>query len=208
MMQRLEKMGIRLGRSFNPELLGPEQLRAIEKGTTTASEQVEHWSKPDSLEKRCWSQSPKAGRYGTDYTSRTLTARSLLGANPPEDAVYLGCRKDAAGQPLTGSKRYVLHFAKQEIPPVRAFWSVTLYNEEGYFIANPLHRFAIGDRDPLKFNPDDSLDLYIQHDSPGSDKESNWLPAPDGNFNLALRLYWPHEIAISGRYTPPPPAPR
>jgi hypothetical protein len=86
---------------------------------------------------------------------------------------------------------------------VKAFWSLTLYDEHGYFAANPIKRFAIGDRDALKFNPDGSFDLYVQHDSPGSEKESNWLPAPEGNFNLFLRLYWPHDAVIKGRWIPP-----
>lgn len=202
MMQRLAKMGITPGKPFDPDALGPERMKAIEKGAAEASALVERWAKPDS-QKSCWGRAPKAGRYGTDYTARAFTARNLLGANPPEDAVYLGCRQDAAGQPLTGAKNYVLHFAKREVPRVRAFWSLTLYDEAGYFVANPLHRFAIGDRDPLKFDPDGSLDLYIQHGSPGSDKESNWLPAPEGNFNLSLRFYWPDENIIKGDYKPP-----
>jgi hypothetical protein len=100
-----------------------------------------------------------------------------------------------------------MHFAKDQLPPVRAFWSITMYNEDGYFVANPIDRFAIGDRDPLKFNADGSLDLYIQRSAPGGDRDSNWLPAPDGKFNLTLRLYWPSEEILSGRWTPPAVAP-
>jgi hypothetical protein len=88
--------------------------------------------------------------------------------------------------------------------PVNAFWSITMYNAKQSFVANPLNRFAIGDRDKLKFNPDGSLDIYLQHDSPGKDKESNWLPADAGSFNVALRMYWPKESALSGAWTPPP----
>ena len=87
---------------------------------------------------------------------------------------------------------------------MRAFWSVTLYDNEGFQVANPLNRFAIGDRDPLTYNADGSLDLYIQHASPGTpDKESNWLPAPAGPFNLTARLYWPRPEALSGSWNPP-----
>jgi hypothetical protein len=99
--------------------------------------------------------------------------------------------------------RYRMHFDKASLPPVRAFWSITAYDRDGYFIANPINRYAIGDRDPLKFNPDGSLDLYIQNQNPGSDRESNWLPAADGAFNLTLRLYWPEQAILSGTWHPP-----
>jgi hypothetical protein len=120
------------------------------------------------------------------------------------DPESLGAEGRAA---LHGAHAYTLHFAKAQLPPVRAFWSLTLYGEDGYFIANPIHRFAIGDRDALKFNADGSLDLYIQHDAPGADRDGNWLPAPEGAFNLTLRLYWPREQVASGRWVPPPLTP-
>ena len=117
--------------------------------------------------------------------------------------MYYSSARDSAGQPFDGGKRYVLHFDKSAIPPVRAFWSLTLYDDQGYFTANALSRYAIGDRDPLKFNADGSLDLYIQHDAPGGEKDNNWLPAPAGAFNLALRLYWPSDQVVKGAWTPP-----
>src|ERR1700751_5111295 len=122
---------------------------------------------------------------------RALTARYFMGILPSEDAVYFSAVHDAAGQPLDGSRRYSMHFEKGAMPPERAFWSLTAYDDQGYFAGNPLHRFAIGDRDALKFNADGSLDISIQHDSPGADKESNWLPVPAASFNLAFRIYWP-----------------
>jgi hypothetical protein len=85
--------------------------------------------------------------------------------------------------------------------------SLTMYGEDGYFVANAMQRFAIGDRDALKFNADGSLDLFVQHAAPGGDRDSNWLPAPEGNFNLSLRLYWPNENVIRGRWMPPPVVP-
>jgi hypothetical protein len=98
----------------------------------------------------------------------------------------------------------VLHFDKGQIPPVRAFWSLTMYNEEQFFAANPQNRYAIGDRDALKYNPDGSLDIYIQRESPGKDKESNWLPAPaSGTFTMNLRLYWPKQEVLVGSWSPP-----
>ncbi len=203
MMQQIAKLGIRPGESFSTEGLAPEIRKAIEDGVQAATAFLSGWEKLLRPGKTGWSAPPKAGRYGTDYRGRAVAAYALLGALPAEDAVYFSCRQDARGKPFSGGSRYVMHFEKEQIPRVRAFWSLTLYDAQGYFTANPIHRFAIGDRDPLKFNPDGSLDLYIQHDSPGAASEGNWLPAPEGDFNLALRLYWPDETIISGRWLPP-----
>jgi hypothetical protein len=127
-----------------------------------------------------------------------------LGANIPEDAVYLQTQLDSAGSPYNGANKYVLHFAKGQTPPVNDFWSLTMYNQAGLFIANPINRYAIGNRNPLKLNADSSVDLYFQNLSPGKNKENNWLPAPAGVFNLTLRMYWPVEQFLSGNWTPPP----
>jgi hypothetical protein len=145
----------------------------------------------------------KIGRYGNDYSARAVVARVGLGANPPEDAIYINCYQDSTRHVLTGNERYVIHFDKTELPPVKAFWSITMYDNSGYFVANAIHRFAIGDRDPLTYNSDGSLDLYVQRESPGREHESNWLPASDGAFNLCLRMYWPKEEALTGKWIPP-----
>ena len=97
-----------------------------------------------------------------------------------------------------------MHFAMGQTPLVHGFWFLTMYNQAGFFIANPIIRFAIGNRNPLKYNEDRSLDLYFQNISPGKDKENNWLPAPKDQFNLTLRMYWPAEAFLSGSWTPPP----
>lgn len=99
--------------------------------------------------------------------------------------------------------RYRMHFDAASLPPVNAFWSITAYDEDGYFIANPLNRYTIGDRDRLKFNPDGSLDLYVQGETPGPDQEANRLPAGTGPFNLTIRLYWPNQAVLSGAWHPP-----
>jgi hypothetical protein len=130
-------------------------------------------------------------------------ARLAVDANPPEDAVYVSSTADAQGKALNGSTRYRMHFDKSGLPPVQAFWSITAYDQDGYFIANPIDRFAVGDRDALKFNPDGSLDIYIQRQDPGGDHQSNWLPSGDGPFNLTMRLYWPKEPILSGTWHPP-----
>lgn len=200
----LAKIGIIAGQPFQPEKLGPENVKAVDDGIHAALSLFARFEQQGPpVSKSGWSLPGKYGRYGNDYLGRAITARYALGALPAEDAVYLSCFHETSGAPLNGAKRYSLHFQKSAIPPVKAFWSLTLYDEHGYFSSNPIQRFAIGDRDPLKFNPDGSVDLYVQHDSPGGEKESNWLPAPEGNFNLFLRMYWPDKTVITGQWVPP-----
>ena len=133
------------------------------------------------------------GAYGTNYRARAGVAWVGLGANLMADAVYPMARIDGDANPLDGGYKYVVHFDKGQTPPANAFWSLTMYNAKQAFVANPINRYAIGDRDKMKFNKDGSLDIYIQHDSPGREKESNWLPADAGAFNLIMRIYWPKE---------------
>lgn len=205
MMEELKRIGIVPGR-FDSSALGSEGLKALEAGVAAASARLNSQDgrigKPGPTG---WTGGSKiVGRYGTHYEVRASVARIGLGANPPEDATYLHCHQDTDGQPLDGSKNYRIHFTKDQMPEVKAFWSITVYDQQGYFTANSIHRFAIGDRDALKFNPDGSLDIYLQHASPGPAKESNWLPAPAETFNISLRLYWPGEAILEGRWTPPP----
>jgi hypothetical protein len=144
------------------------------------------------------------GVYGDYYLKRAIVAMVGLGANQPEDAIYPLNLADDLGKPLEGAHNYVLHFSKSELPPAEAFWSITLYDEAGYQVANPLNRFALGDRDPLKYNADGSVDLYVQNQNPGEDKESNWLPsAASGGENITMRLYAPKAQAVDGRWAPP-----
>ena len=143
------------------------------------------------------------GAYGNSYLKRTLVALTGLGANLPEDAVYLQNICDAEREPLNGLNKYALHFAKDEIPPMNGFWSITLYDKDGYPTINALDRNALGDHDNLECNADGSLDLYFQHESPGKNKESNWLPAPKGDFTMMMRLYAPKIEVLDGRWVPP-----
>jgi hypothetical protein len=145
------------------------------------------------------------GVYGNYYLKRAIVALVGLGANQVEDAIYPLNVSDADGKPVMAENKYVLHFGKDELPPADAFWSLTLYDAEGFQVANPLNRFAIGDRDPLNFSADGSLDLYIQNQSPGLDREANWLPAPNsGQLGLTLRIYEPKPQVADGRWNPPP----
>jgi hypothetical protein len=149
----------------------------------------------------------KTGIYGTDYLMRALVTAIGLGANRPQDAVYPTSLKDGEGKAYDGANKYVMRFPKGQRPPVEGFWSLTMYNDKYFFVSNPINRYSISARQNLKTNPDGSTDLYIQKDSPGPDKESNWLPAPAGKFILMLRMYWPNESSpsiINGSWKIPP----
>ena len=127
-----------------------------------------------------------------------------LGVNLPEDAIYPLTQVSGDGRALTGRNSYALRFPRGQEPPVGAFWSLTLYDAQGFQVANPINRFAIGDRDPLARDPEGALELFIQHADPGAERRPNWLPAPEGPFNLTLRLYAPRAPALDGRWLPPP----
>lgn len=144
------------------------------------------------------------GVYGDDYVKRAVVAMVGLGANQPEDALYPALQADTDGQPLDGANRYVMRFEADGLPPVDAFWSVTMYDAHGFQAANELDRFAIGDRDDLYFNADGSLELYLQHENPGPEKVANWLPAPRGPLGVTMRMYLPRQEAFSGAWRPPP----
>jgi hypothetical protein len=152
-----------------------------------------------------WIFTTKAGVYGTDYLQRAFITAIGLGANRPQDAVYPTSAVDAEGEPYSGANKYVLHFAKGQTPPADAFWSITMYDGDYFFVDNPLNKYTVSPRNDLQYNADGSLDLYIQNESPGKDKEANWLPAPKDKFVLMMRLYWPKETApsiIDGTWKP------
>jgi hypothetical protein len=144
------------------------------------------------------------GTYGANYLRRATVAHVGLGANSTEDAVYPSAYTDSEGRALDSAARYRVHFARNQIPPVRAFWSLTVYDERHLFAENPINRYAIGDRDSLSYNSDGSLDIYVQREFPEPEKQSNWLPAPmSGTFTLTMRLYWPKYQVMDGSWTPP-----
>ncbi len=204
-MTDLARIGIAPGRPFRADALGPEGLKGLQEAAEAVSKRLAAMDgRVGRPGKTGWTGGGgKVGRYGTDYAARAMVARIGLGANPPEDAVYMHCQQDSGGRPLNGAGNYRIHFDKDQLPPVRAFWSVTMYSQDGYFIANPINRFAIGDRDSLKYNADGSLDLYIQHQAPDGAKVANWLPAGPEDFNLSLRMYWPKGDVIAGKWVPP-----
>ncbi len=147
---------------------------------------------------------PRLGVYGTRYPLRAYVAMVGLGANEPEDAVYPNTTQDENGETLTTDRRYVLHLSADQIPPVNAFWSLTVYNQHYYLAENPIDRYALGSRDDLTFNEDGSVDIYIQTHEPEGVPLSNWLPAPQfGAFGLNMRLYWPKERVLDGDWNMP-----
>jgi hypothetical protein len=154
-----------------------------------------------------WNYTTRTGIYGTDYLMRALITAIGLGANRPQDAVYPTSLKDADGNEYSGANRYVMRFPPGQLPPAEGFWSLTMYDADYFFVANPINRYSISARQDLKRNPDGSVDLLIQNASPGADREANWLPAPTGKFILMLRLYWPREAdpsILDSTWTIPP----
>lgn len=206
-LEKLKTIGIVPGEKFDASKLEPAVAKGLGQSVNVASEKLLAASKETGAPQNGWRVPPMIlGNFGADYGARAVVALIGLGANLPQDAVYPSTFVDADGKALDGANKYVIHFDKGGLPPVKAFWSVTMYNPDSFFVANPLNRYALSSWMPLKKNKDGSLDLYVQHDSPGKDKETNWLPANDKLFNITLRMYWPQEKApsiIDGSWKPP-----
>jgi hypothetical protein len=202
---QMKRIGIEPGQSFDIEKVSPAVRNSLAAAPEAAQKLMEWKVATLARVANHWSMNTDTmGVYGNYYLKRAVVAQLGLGANVPEDAVYPLNLGDENGSPLDGANKYVLHFEKDATPPVNAFWSVTLYDPEGFQVANSLNRFAVSSWMPLKYNPDGSLDLYLQNESPGKDKEANWLPAPKSGFNLTMRLYSPKSEILSGRWNPPP----
>jgi hypothetical protein len=205
MIAQLKKIGIEPGKSFDLAKANP----VVQQGLTHVREDAQQlmtWKMPTLARvANGWSMNTDTmGAYGNYYLKRAIVAQVGLGANLPEDAVYPFNVADETGVPLDGTNKYALHFAKDEMPPAKAFWSVTLYDSEGFPVANSLKRFNLSSWMPLKRNADGSLDLHVQTESPGAESEANWLPAPEGPFNLTMRLYAPTSDVLIGKWSPPP----
>ncbi|MBV8729956.1 MAG: DUF1214 domain-containing protein, partial [Acidobacteriia bacterium] len=157
-------------------------------------------------EQNGWSVNLDTGSYATHYLARAATARFGLGAIIPADAVYASTMNDTSGNPLVGTNSYVIHFAPGQAPPVRGFWSITVYDENGFLVANQINRYSIGSESGLASNADGSIDILLQNSMPGG-LESNWLPVPAGPFSLTFRLYWPDEAVLNGAWILPPVEP-
>lgn len=190
---RFKRLGIVPGQDFDRSQQAADVFSGVPKAGVDRIMQHYQTLKNDNG----WSFTTHTGTYGTDYLMRALITAIGLGANRPQDAIYPISKNDAEGRPYNGSNRYVMRFPKGHLPPVEGFWSLTMYDDGYFFVDNPLDRYSISPRQNLRVNADGSTDLYIQKDSPGKDKESNWLPAPAGDFILMLRTYWPRATAPS-----------
>jgi hypothetical protein len=204
-LARIRRIGIIPGVSFDISKYSPEVAKAIEDGATDGLAAVKGKVPTLGVVTNGWQMIVGSiGTYGAYYIQRASIALIGIGSNVPEDAVYPVNLSDSDGKPLDGANCYTLHFNKDGLPPVDAFWSVTVYDPQGFPCPNAINRCAIGDRDALQYNADGSLDLYIQHESPGAQRESNWLPAPTGPFNLTMRLYAPDSSVTYELWAPPP----
>jgi len=204
-LAQMKRIGLDPGKSFDFDKLDPTVKKALER-VPEGAQALMKWKVPTLARVvNGWSMNTDTmGVYGNYYLKRAIVTQFGLGANLPEDAIYPINLADETGKPLDGANKYTLHFSKGATPPVDAFWSITLYDAEGFQVGNSLNRFAVSSWMPFKYNQDGSLDLYFQNDSPGAGKEANWLPAPQGPFNLTMRLYAPKSEALTGQWNPPP----
>ena len=202
---RMKRVGLEPGKDFQYESLSPSAKAAIDQAAEEGLKMIKaHLPEIGTMENGWSVMRENAGVYGADYLQRATIALAGLGCNKPIDAVYPLAIVDSRGKEPTGDQQYVMHFDKDQLPPAEAFWSLTMYDADGFQVANPINRFAIGDRDKLKFNDDGSLDLFIQAESPGKERESNWLPAPNqGILGLTMRLYAPERSVLDGSWQPP-----
>jgi hypothetical protein len=204
-LAQMRRIGIEPGKHFDIERVSPAVKAALEAAPSAAQKLMECRTPTLARVVNYWSMNTDTmGVYGNYYLKRAIVAQVGLGANLPEDAIYPLNLGDQAGRPLDGANKYILHFEKPSLPPAAAFWSVTLYDSDGYQVGNSLNRFALSSWMPFSYGGDGSLDLYFQNESPGKDKEVNWLPAPKGPFNLTMRLYAPRSEALTGKWNPPP----
>ncbi len=211
MVRRMAELGLVPGKPFelnSDNLIFSTKLRALPEFIHKRLEKRR--AEPDTtLLRNGWSIATEGiGEYGTDYLRRAFINFIALGANLPEDAVYPNLVYDINGEPLSGKRRYQIHFEAHQLPPVNAFWSLTVYNADEFLVENEFKRYALGDRDALNYNEDGSLDLYIQAAVPAKGDIVNWLPTPkEGPFFMTLRLYWPKAAVLSGGWLPPPVIP-
>jgi hypothetical protein len=204
-LRRMKGLGFQPGSSFEPAKLTPDVVIAINQGAKDAlQEMTDAQKKPGAV--NGWTMTVDgSGVYGASYKRRAVAAMTGFGGDLPEDAVDASASSDADGKPFTGAHGYVIHFDKDKLPPVDAFWSITLYDSQGYPVTNSLDRHSLSNRDGLQLNGDGSLDIYVQTKTPRETKKPNWLPAPKDGFSLLLRLYAPKGEVLDGRWTPPTP---
>jgi hypothetical protein len=201
----MRQIGLEPGKPFDLAKADPAVKQALQSAPEDGQKLMAWKVKTLARVVNGWSMNTDTmGVYGNYYLKRAIVSQLGLGANLPEDAIYPLNLGDETGKPLDGASNYVLHFDKSAIPPVSAFWSVTLYDSDGFQVGNAINRFAVSSWMPFHYNPDGSLDIYFQNANPGPAKEANWLPAPKGPFSLTMRLYAPKTEALTGQWSPPP----
>jgi hypothetical protein len=199
-LARMKRLGIEAGSSFDVAEVDPVIHQALLVAPAAAQlALIAEWPRV-GRNANGWVMNTDSGVYGANYLKRGAVAMFEIGMNLPEDAIY----PDTGNSPLDGRNKYVIHFAKGALPPVNEFWSVTVYDLQGFTVPNPTNRYTLGDRSNLKPNADGSLDIYLQSENPGADKETNWLPTPAQPFSLHARLYSPRRAAIDGTWAMPP----
>jgi hypothetical protein len=206
LLKRFESLGIGAGLVPSKEVTNETIIQALKQGIIDGEKMIDQKFVNLGTTLNGWTFNLKTGLYGEDYLLRATVTKGGFGANAPQEALYPSATVDGNGKPLNASNNtnYVIHFDKGKIPPVKGFWSITMYDSEGFFVDNPINRYNIGDRTVgLKDNTDGSLDIYISSKNPGPEKESNWLPAPDGPFTLLLRMYIPDDVVLTGDYQYP-----
>jgi len=206
-LEKFARIGLVPGQDFDPKFVESRWEAHLPK--MAQSRILLHFMSRDGDMSRVngWTYTTQAGVYGTNYLQRALITYIGLGANRPQDAVYPTSLKPSLLTSYEGTNKYTIRFEKGQLPPVKGFWSLTMYDENMFFVANPINRYSMSLRTNPKFEDDGALVIYVQNESPGADKEANWLPAPKGKFGLMLRLYWPdenHPSIIDGSWIIPP----
>jgi hypothetical protein len=207
MVTQMARIGLVPGHDFDRSKLAALDKDAVKAIPKSAQAKIMAHMKDAGKVINGWTFSTGTGLYGTDYLQRAFITAIGLGANRPQDAVYPTSEKDEHGNNYDGAaKKYVIHFAQGQWPPVDGFWSITMYDEHFFFVPNPINRYTLSARNEFVKNADGSVDLYLQAESPGKAREANWLPAPRARFIPMLRLYWPKEMPpsiLDGSWKPP-----
>ncbi|MFA5331812.1 MAG: DUF1254 domain-containing protein [Methanoregula sp.] len=204
MVKEMEKIGIVPGKAFDLDSLDPTVAAGLERAPKDGQERIVAFiPKMGTRTPTNWVFSLDLGNFGTNYDLRAATAYTGLGANIAADAIYPSVKVDRTGVFINGSHTYALHFNKSDLDVANAFWSVTMYDAQGFMVPNSIDRYAISSWMPVNYNPDGSLDIYIQNTTPGQNRTGNWLPAPEGDFTMTLRIYWPKEQVLNGSWYPP-----
>lgn len=203
---QFKHIGLTVENGFTPENLSEAAKKGLERGYLAGKRVVKREAlKTGATEVNTWAYNMSQGKWGQDFILRAAIAFRSLGQNTPEEALYFNTRTTGKGEQLNGSNHYTITFKKDELPPVDAFWSITMYNADNFFVDNPIDRYAIGDRTTgLQIAEDGSLTIYIQNATPEEAKKPNWLPAPTGDFRLSMRLYNPKQSVLDGDWKPAP----